>query len=105
MKRNIIFGSLLGLSALGMVTSCSDDYLDKMPISEIGTDVAMGTTKAAKMAVLGMARAMYTQYYDISAPRGCSGEGTFNAAYSDALGPDDVSYFHMRELGDRKSVV
>lgn len=90
---------MLGLSALGMLTSCADDYLDKMPITEIGTDVAMGSTQAARMAMLGMARAMYTQYYDISAPRGCSGEGTFNAAYSDALGPDDVSYFHMRELG------
>lgn len=99
MKKNIIFGSLLGLSAAGMLSSCADDYLDKMPITEIGTDVAMGTTQAAKMSVLGMARAMYTQYYDLSYPRGCSGEGTFNAAYSDALGPDDASIFHMYELG------
>lgn len=99
MKKNILYGSLIGLSSLGLLASCADDYLDQQPITEIGTDVAMGTTQAAKMAVLGMARAMYTQYYDLSYPRGCSGEGTFNAAYSDALGPDDVSYFHMRELG------
>ncbi len=99
MKKNILYGSLIGLSSLGMLASCASDYLDETPITEIGTDTAMGSTKAAKMAVLGMARAMYTQYYDISAPRGCSGEGTFNAAYSDALGPDDVSYFHMREVG------
>lgn len=99
MNKNIIFGSLIGLSAIGMLSSCADDYLDKMPITEIGTDVAMGTTQAAKMSVLGMARAMFTQYYDLSNPRGCSGEGTFNAAYSDALGPDDASLFHMYELG------
>lgn len=87
--------------ALAGSASCSSDYLDEQPISSIGTDVAIGTTQAARMAVLGMARGMYTQYYsdDVAAPRAVSGEGTFNAAYNDALGPDDVSYFHMRELG------
>lgn len=99
MKKNILYGSFIGMVSLGILASCSSDYLDETPITEIGTDTAMGSTKAAKMAVLGMARAMYTQYYEVSAPRGCSGEATFNAAYSDALGPDDVSYFHMRELG------
>lgn len=99
MKRHIFYGALIGLASLGMFPACESDYLEETPKTSIGTGAAMGTTKAAKMAVLGMARAMLTQYYETEAPRGCSGEGTFNAVYSDALGPDDVSYFHMRELG------
>lgn len=99
MKKNIFYIGLLGLTTAGLLSACADSYLDEKPITSIGTDVATGTTKAAQMAVYGMARAMFTQYYDIAAPRACSGEGTFNAAYNDALGGDDVSYFHMRELG------
>ncbi len=99
MKNNILFAGALGLLSLGAFSSCESDYLDQQPITSIGTSTAMGTTKAAKMAVLGMARAMYTQYYDLSAPRGASGEGTFNYSYNEALSPDDCSYFLMGELG------
>lgn len=99
MKKNILYAGLAGILSLGVMGSCSSDYLDEQPITDIGTNTAVGTTKAAQMAVLGMARAMYTQYYDLSAPRGASGEGTFNFSYNQALGPDDVSYFLMGELG------
>ena len=99
MKRNIFYGAVLGLTALGILGSCESDYLELTPVTSISTTEAVGSTKAARMAVRGMARAMFTQYYDISAPRGANGEATFNCAYNDALGPDDVSYFHMRELG------
>lgn len=99
MKRNILYGTVLGLATLGVLASCDSDYLELEPKTSISTADAVGSTKAARMAVRGMARAMFTQYYDIDYPRGCSGEATFNCAYNDALGPDDVSYFHMRELG------
>lgn len=99
MKNKLLYGTLIGITAAGMLASCSSDYLDLNPKTSISANEAVGTTQAAKMSVRGMARAMYTQYYNIAAPRGCSGEGTFNAAVNDALGPDDVSYFHMMELG------
>lgn len=97
--KNIFKTGIVCVSAVALLASCSSDYLDEQPISSIGTDVAVGSTQAAQMAVLGMCRGMFTQYYETSAPRGCSGEATFNCDYYDALGPDDVSYFHMRELG------
>jgi len=99
MKNKILNAGMVGLLSLGALTSCESDYLDQQPITEIGTSTAMGTTKAAQMAVFGMARAMFTQYYDLSAPRGCSGEGTFNMSYNQTLSPDDCSYFLMGELG------
>lgn len=99
MKKNILYGTMLGLASLGILASCDSDYLDLEPKTSISTSDAVGSTKAARMAVRGMARGMFTQYYDVDYPRGCSGEATFNCAYNDALGPDDVSYFHMRELG------
>lgn len=99
MKKSIYAG--IGcLSAVALLASgCSSDYLDEQPVTSIGTSIAVGSAEAAHMSVLGMARAMFTQYYDLSYPRGCSGEGTFNAAINDALGPDDCSIFNMWELG------
>lgn len=98
MKKNLLYIGLIGLTSVGLLGSCSDDYLDQKPITSMATNQALGSTKAAQMAVYGIARAMLTQY-DVSAPRGTNGEATFNTDYNEALGGDDCSYFAMRELG------
>lgn len=98
MKR-YIYGSLIGLASVGMLTACTEDYLDQKPITQLGADKAIGSTKAARMAVLAMARSMETQYYETSAPSCMNGEQLVNATYSDALGPDDASYLRMYWIG------
>lgn len=98
MKR-YIYVSLIGLASLGMFSACSESYLDEKPITDLGTDIAIGSTKAAQMAVRAMARSMETQYYGTDAPSCMNGEQLVNATYSDALGPDDASYLRMVWIG------
>ncbi|MDE6855623.1 MAG: RagB/SusD family nutrient uptake outer membrane protein [Muribaculaceae bacterium] len=99
MKKHIFKGALAAVAAMGILASCGHDYLQLEPATSISAAEAMATTQAARMATRSLARAMYTQYYDMAYPKQCSGEGTLNAIVNDALGPDDASYFHMRQLG------
>lgn len=99
MKTKNIMKGVAAVLLTGALASCSSDYLQNAPITELPTEEALSTTKACQMAVYGMARAMCTQYQDISSPRGMNGEATLNTSINEALCPDFVSYFYMRELG------
>lgn len=98
MNKHIFSSVLSGLATLGILASCGEDYLRLEPATSISAGEAIATTQAARMATRSLARAMYTQYYNMAYPRQCSGEATLNAIINDALGPDDASYFHMRQL-------
>ena len=98
MRKHILSGIIIGLAAISILTACGHDYLDLKPETSISASDATATTQAARMATRGLARAMYGQYSNFSYPKQCSGEGAFNAIINDALGPDDASYFHQRQL-------
>ena len=98
MNKPLVYTALLGLAFAGSIASCSHDYLDLYPETSISASDAIATTQAARMTARGLARAMFGQYNAFAYPKQCSGEGSFNAIINDALGPDDASYFHMRQL-------
>lgn len=99
MKSNIFIKGFSALAAVAALASCSSDYLDNKPITDIESGTVTESTKAAKMAIEGMCRGMYTQYQDVSYPRGMNGEGTLAYSVNETLGCDYVSYFMMREMG------
>ena len=60
--RNILSGGLLGVAMAGMLTGCSENYLNVAPETDINSESVVATTKAARLLVRGIASAMNTQY-------------------------------------------
>ena len=73
MNKHTFKGALAATAALGILASCGHDYLQLEPETSISAAEAMATTQAARMATRSLARAMYTQYYDMAYPKQCSG--------------------------------
>lgn len=99
MKKNNLYKALAVMTVLAGFSSCSDDYLDTEPITNISSEQAVNTTKAAQMTVYGICRIMHTQYQEVSAPRGCNGEASYDQAINEIFGPDNTSFFNMGEFG------
>lgn len=93
--RNILSGGLLGVAMAGMLTGCSENYLNVAPETDISSESAVATTKAARLLVRGIASAMNTQYGGAGAQI-YSGEGYVNAQYNDGNGMDFLNGYVLR---------
>lgn len=98
MKTNKIFKSLSVLTIACSMVSCSGDYLNTEPITDVPADEVGATTQAAQLAVHGICRMMYTQW-GTDSPRGSNGEATLDQVINEVFGPDNTSVFNMGELG------
>ncbi len=87
MKKIIIKGIAAVLIGAGM-TSCSDDYLDLMPVTTVDETTVYSTVEGAKLALNGVCKAMYTQYQDLAITPNFNGEPFFCNFYGEMLGSD-----------------
>ena len=74
MKNNILKKSALALLSVGMLASCSEDYLNTEPITSIPATQVTSTVENAQMAVYGVCKGMFNQYQ--GATQGYNGEAT-----------------------------
>lgn len=72
MKNNILKKCAIALLSVGMLASCSEDYLNTTPITSIPATQVTSTVENAQMAVYGVCRGMFNQYQ--SATQGYNGE-------------------------------
>jgi hypothetical protein len=83
MKTKIIYASVLALS---FFASCKKDYLNTSPTSQVTGETLISTTSNAMIALNGIHRIMWTQYFDQDE----SGQGTMNI-HIDNLGEDLIN--------------
>lgn len=91
-----IYKGLLSVAFVAGMTSCANDYLETQPITDISDATAVATTEAAQMSVYGIGRIMNTQN---AQGRSHTGETSCLVWINEGLGPDNVSYFNMGEMG------
>ncbi len=89
MKKNILIKGLAALLLTGGIASCSDDYLDVAPESDINSELLKSDIDVAEAAVLGFYRSMYWNYANWSDyGTGVSGEAWVQSFYGDCLAAD-----------------
>lgn len=81
---------MTALAVAGVLSACSDNYLDIQPVTEVATDQAMSTVPGVRVAVAGIIEAMNKQYSSLDFNGNC-GEAFVGNACNDAFGPDLVS--------------
>lgn len=96
MNKKSLYLALTGAVVAAGLTCCSSDYLDTAPITSISDQTAVATTEAAQMSIYGISRIMNTQ---LSMGRSHNGENSSAVWIGEALGPDNNSFFYMREMG------
>lgn len=85
--KNYIKKGLLALSVAGVFSSCSSDYLDQPPISQI-SDYQIGESiEAARAALYGTCQVMYFGLYR-EYDRMANGEAYFQTYYGDSPSQD-----------------
>lgn len=87
------------LAVAGMV-SCSSDYLDVQPETEIGTEEVGATPQGARLGMYGACRAMYSQYPNWDGYLSFNGEPYINAMYGEIMGSDFYSYMWAMQMGN-----
>lgn len=93
MNKNIILKGLAGLLVAGSLVSCSDDYLDVKPITNIDTNTVTGSTEGARQGIYGICNSMWYVYSNFStALRFFNGEANLMTFYGEVPSPD---YFSM----------
>lgn len=92
MKNNIIKG-FAAVAALGLFASCSSDYLDLAPETEITNAQVTQTTDAAALAINGLSLVMNTQWGGLQSgmSQNANGENLLNDFYGEAMGADMIS--------------
>lgn len=93
MKKGLFV--LSGLLGIFMFSSCSKDYLDTMPTTEVGTGTVTSTTSNAIAGLNGIAKAMTTQHAGVG--YGSSGEGRIMRLYENY--PSENFYFNAYASG------
>lgn len=93
MKSKIFIKGLASVMALGMMASCSSDYLDVAPVTVVSSATVETTQEGAQAALYGLCAAMYTPYSDYSGSLQPNGEGSLMMFYGDVMGQDYYSYF------------
>lgn len=83
MKTTIKLVILMALTPF-LFSACADDYLNTIPTASTSTETVFQDTKAAKMAVNGMARLMVNQYNGFS--QVFCGEGTIKFICGEYMG-------------------
>lgn len=96
MKKNIILCGLAGLAASGLLTGCSDSYLDLAPVTTTSSAAVSEGLDAAKLAVRGIGTAMQGQYQDAPDWYDVSGEAYINSLYNESMGQDYNHYLWQR---------
>lgn len=93
MKKGLFV--LSGLLGIFMFSSCSKDYLNTMPTTEVGTGTVTSTTSNAIAGLNGIAKAMTTQHAGVG--YGSSGEGRIMRLYENY--PSENFYFNAYASG------
>lgn len=86
MKKNKLYKGLLGIMAAGIFASCSGDYLQVDPVTDLGTSVIAQDVAGAQVALNGLCRAMYDGY-SVGSNQNV-GETYINTVFNDSYGPD-----------------
>lgn len=83
--KNKYIGAAMLLSG-GLMASCSSDYLDVKPVTDLGSSVVADNVDGAQVALNGICRAMYDGY-SVGANQDI-GETYINTVFNDTFGPD-----------------
>lgn len=98
--KKIIYTSV-ALLGIGVMSSCSDNYLDLAPVTSVTNHNASSTVDGAQLAMIGICQAMCQQYQTIG-PDGynfMNGEAYVNHRMNDAFGPDQHNGIGMTMWG------
>lgn len=100
MKKTIIKG-LASLLAVTTMASCSSDYLDLAPETQMTASAVETTESGAQAAMYGLARAMYYPYTgsEVMVILGMNGEPFIMMFYGDVYGQDYFSYMWASQMG------
>lgn len=81
------------VAAAGLLTACSSDYLDLRPITDVSNADVTASTKAASLAINGLANAMQTQWGGLQSgmSQNANGENLINQFYGEAMGNDMIA--------------
>lgn len=96
--KKIIINGLSALAAVTIMASCSSDYLDLRPITDIDDKEATATVEAAQMALYGVCTAMQCQYQGTSMNQ-MNGEGYINSLLNDCFGQDLIPSLGYAQWG------
>ena len=98
MKRNNILKALGVLAVAGGFASCSSDYLDLQPKTEVSDSEITTNPTAMRLVINGLCESMYTQYPSLYDFRWFNGEPWFSMVYGEGNGQDYVCLFWMTSL-------
>lgn len=93
MKNKILISGIAAVLTAGMFASCSSDYLQVDPVTEVSSATVQNTPEGAQSAMNGLCGAMFTIYSDFANNLLPNGEGTLMIFYGDVMGQDYFSYF------------
>ncbi len=91
MKKNIIFKGLAAVALAGTMVSCSEDYLDVPPVTDVSREQLMSSVVGAEQALEGAINMMCMQYGAADFQQNNSGEAFCAMAYGEALGQDYIN--------------
>lgn len=86
MKNKSLYLGIVSLLTAGSLASCSGDYLDVAPVTDLSSAVIQQTVTGAQMALNGCCRSMYDGY-SVGANQNV-GEPYINSVFNDTFGPD-----------------
>lgn len=103
MKTNKIFKGLSVIVAAGLLTSCSSDYLDLAPETDISNATVTSSVESAALAINGISNAMQTQWGGLQSgmSQNANGENLINQFYGEAYGQDAISGIPEMMWGDQ----
>lgn len=106
MKKNIFIKGALAIAVAGMMTSCSSDYLELTPLTNVTTAQVFENTELAAGAVNSICQAMFMQQANSQSTGGYpagkgAGEAYIMTLQGDAFGPDyNLQHLQMFNSGE-----
>lgn len=91
MKKNIIFKGFMAVALAGTMVSCSEDYLDVPPVTDVSKEQLMSTVTGAEQALEGTINMMCMQYVAAGFQSNNIGEAFCINAYGELLGQDYIN--------------
>ena len=91
MKKNIIFKGLAAVALAGTMVSCSEDYLDVPPVTDVSKEQLMSSVVGAEQALEGAINMMCMQYGAADFQQNNNGEAFCAMAYGEVLGQDYIN--------------
>ena len=88
MKKNIFFKGLAAVALAGTMMSCSEDYLDVSPVTDVTQEQVMSSVAGARQALSGAIEMMCRQYAASDMQSNNSGEAFEVFFYGEILGQD-----------------